>query len=160
VDYQRDLGWVCNSLGELYLAAGQPARALECLQEALLIFDRLGRRDGSNLSYRSGRAWARTYLGKWYRWYCKEDPPEATEYLNQARKELEDLTRQREDSDDRYNLAQVYALQGESDLAVKALQRARARGFGNVGRLEAEKAFLPLRGDQNYKQLLAEMKGP
>ena len=94
-------------------------------------------------------------LGKTYRLASQG---EAAQYLEQARSPLEGLTRLLGDPDDWYCLALVRALQGKPHAALEALRKAHAAGFRNAGRVEAEEAFQPLRGNRDYQEMLARMK--
>jgi TolB-like protein/thioredoxin-like negative regulator of GroEL len=59
-----------------------------------------------------------------------------------------------EDASIAYNVACLYALEGESDKAIESLERAVGRGFGNRGWLDRDPDLDSLRGDPRFIELV------
>jgi tetratricopeptide (TPR) repeat protein len=55
-------------------------------------------------------------------------------------------------------LARAYALNGETDEALRSLSRAIKAGYGNRQSIEKDSAFIPLRNKKQYREILMQLK--
>jgi serine/threonine-protein kinase len=90
---QIELSWCLGNLGATQLAASHPDEALRTHLRVLAIREGLVRRQPGNIDYRAGRAWSRLDIAACLR--NLDRLPEAVAALDRARREFEELHRER-----------------------------------------------------------------
>jgi serine/threonine protein kinase len=166
VERQLDVAFSYIRLAELHDHAGEPARALPALTQALGILDKITREHEDH--YRAENLKALTYALQGRMLIQMKEPAEAL----QATTKAVDLTRKLVRADPAYCFALACHLAaclgpGKTDpvveaqyaaAAVDALEKATAAGYDNVYQLENHPALAPLRGRADFKQLLEKTR--
>ena len=62
------------------------------------------------------------------------------------------------DNSIQFLLAKVYALDNDTDNSLKSLEKAIKLGFNNRKLIESDPAFLPLKNQKKFRDILMELK--